>query len=298
MNRSPFLSAVVSLVLLAACAAQQPVRAPRGAWSEKYEWCDPYAYDTGSGGHPATWQCDPGSQAIVAAPAPAPAQRPAPVAAAPAPTPEPSPPASATFSPAAGTFTSAQHVALATESPGATIRYTTDGSTPTVSSTRYTGPIAVDRTTKLRALVTAKDAPPSAVSEAEYVIAPPPPVSSARVKVTEKKLELGEKVFFETSRATIKTTSYTLLDEVAQVLGANPGVRKVIVEGHTDNVGANEQNQALSEKRAAAVRDYLVNKGIAPDRLDAKGFGETRPIADNKTAAGRETNRRVEFVIP
>jgi outer membrane protein OmpA-like peptidoglycan-associated protein len=284
----------MSLVLVAACAAQQTVKAPKGAWSERFELCDPYAYDTGSGGHPATWLCDGAPAPVAAAPAPAP--QPAPVVAAPAP--RPAAPASATFDPAAGTFASTQRVALATESPGAAIHYTTDGSTPTASSPRYTGPIPVDRTTNVRAVVIATDAPPSGVTEAQYVIAPPPPVSSARVKVTEKKLELLEKVYFDTSRTSIKKTSLPLLDEVAQVLGANPGVKKVVVEGHSDNVGASGKNQALSEGRAAAVRDYLVKKGIASDRIEAKGFGQTRPIADNKTAAGREMNRRVEFVIP
>jgi outer membrane protein OmpA-like peptidoglycan-associated protein len=298
MNPSALLPVVMSLVLLAACAAQTRVKAPRGSWSEKDEWCDPYAYDTGSGGHPATWLCDGAPAPVVAAPAPAPAPRPAPVAAASAPSAKPAPPASATFHPAGGTFTSAQRVALATDSPGAAIHYTTDGSTPTASSQRYTDPIAVEKTTKVRALVTASDAPPSDVSEAEYVIAPPPPVSSARVKVTERKLELLEKVYFDTSRTSIKKTSLPLLDEVAQVLVANAGVKKVIVEGHTDAQGAPAKNQALSEGRAAAVRDYLVKKGIAPDRLESKGFGETRPIGDNKTPAGREANRRVEFVIP
>jgi outer membrane protein OmpA-like peptidoglycan-associated protein len=296
MNRSPFVPAIMSLVLLAACAAQPRVKAPRGAWSERYEPCDPYAYDTGSGGHPASWLCEGAPAPIVAAPAPVP--QPAPTVAAPAPTPKAAPPASATFHPAGGTFTSAQRVALVSDSPAATIHYTTDGSTPTASSPRYAGPIAVERTTKVRALVTAADAPPSDVSEAEYVIAPPPPVSSARVKVTERKLELLEKVYFETSRTSIKKTSLPLLDEVAQVLAANPAVKRVIIEGHTDDVGATAKNQALSEGRAASVRDYLVKKGVAGDRLESKGFGEARPIGDNKTPAGREANRRVEFVIP
>jgi outer membrane protein OmpA-like peptidoglycan-associated protein len=284
----------MALVIVAACAAQQaPVKAPKGSWSQRFELCDPYSYDTGSGGHPAAWLCEGAPAPVAAAPAPAP--QPAPVAAAPAPSPQPSP---ATFDPAPGTFTAAQRVALATETPGAAIHYTTDGSTPTASSPRYTGPIAIDRTSSVRAVVIATDAPPSGVSEAAYVIAPPPPVSSARVKVTEKKLELLEKVYFDTSRTSIKKTSLPLLDEVAQVLGANPGVKRVVVEGHSDNVGAGDKNQALSDGRAAAVREYLVKKGIAPDRIEAKGFGETRPIADNKTAAGREMNRRVEFVIP
>jgi outer membrane protein OmpA-like peptidoglycan-associated protein len=71
----------------------------------------------------------------------------------------------------------------------------------------------------------------------------------------------------------------------------------VLVEGHTDSTGKYESNIKLSERRAEAVRTYLVKKGVQPDRLEAKGFGPDRPVADNKTAAGREANRRVEFVL-
>jgi len=122
----------------------------------------------------------------------------------------------------------------------------------------------------------------------------PPP----RVKMTEKKLDLLEKVYFDTSKTTIKPGSFALLDEVAQVLNDNPQVKKVVIEGHTDNTGAADVNTKLSQGRAEAVRAYLVKKGVAADRLEAKGFGPTRPIADNKTAKGREANRRVDFVIP
>jgi outer membrane protein OmpA-like peptidoglycan-associated protein len=71
----------------------------------------------------------------------------------------------------------------------------------------------------------------------------------------------------------------------------------VRIEGHTDDKGNDKKNLKLSQGRADAVRDYLVNAGIAGDRLQSQGFGETRPIADNKTKEGREANRRVEFVI-
>ena len=81
------------------------------------------------------------------------------------------------------------------------------------------------------------------------------------------------------------------------MLVANPQVKKVRIEGHTDNTGAADFNTKLSQGRAKAVRDYLVKKGVAADRLEAKGFGPTQPIGDNKTAAGREANRRVEFEI-
>jgi outer membrane protein OmpA-like peptidoglycan-associated protein len=67
------------------------------------------------------------------------------------------------------------------------------------------------------------------------------------------------------------------------------------IEGHTDDVGADEFNQKLSQDRADSVRTYLVGKGIAEDRLEAVGYGETKPVQDNKTSAGRAANRRTEF---
>ena len=118
------------------------------------------------------------------------------------------------------------------------------------------------------------------------------------MKVTEKKLELLEKVYFDTSKTSIKPVSLPLLDEIAQVLVGNPQVKKVVVEGHTDNTGAAGFNTKLSQGRADAVKAYLVKKGVAADRLESKGFGPSQPIADNKTAKGREANRRVEFTIP
>ena len=69
------------------------------------------------------------------------------------------------------------------------------------------------------------------------------------------------------------------------------------MEGHTDNVGGEQYNMKLSESRAAAVRDYLVAQGIGSDKVTAKGFGMALPVADNRTAAGRQQNRRVELVV-
>ena len=67
--------------------------------------------------------------------------------------------------------------------------------------------------------------------------------------------------------------------------------------GHTDNVGSDDANMKLSKDRAEAVKDYLVSKGANPSRIEATGYGETQPIASNKTAAGRAKNRRVEFTL-
>jgi outer membrane protein OmpA-like peptidoglycan-associated protein len=88
----------------------------------------------------------------------------------------------------------------------------------------------------------------------------------------------------------------TELDKGAQILKAHPAIN-ISIEGHTDNTGTAAGNQKLSEKRAAAVKNYLVKKGIDADRMSASGYGQTKPVADNKTSAGRASNRRVEFKI-
>ncbi len=118
-----------------------------------------------------------------------------------------------------------------------------------------------------------------------------------RVALTSQKIELGEKVYFDTGKATIQPASFPLLDEVADVLREHSEIKRILVEGHTDNTGGTELNAKLSQERAEAVRAYLHGKGIAPGRLDAKGFGETRPVASNDDEKGREANRRVELTI-
>ncbi len=118
------------------------------------------------------------------------------------------------------------------------------------------------------------------------------------VVITEAKLEIKDKVFFDTDKDTIKKKSFPLLDNVAAVLQAHPEIKKVRVEGHTDNVGPDAHNKDLSERRAKSVRKYLIDQGhVDAGRLDAAGYGPDRPIADNATDDGRAQNRRVEFVI-
>ena len=101
-------------------------------------------------------------------------------------------------------------------------------------------------------------------------------------------------VTFETSSSVIRPSSYGKLDEVAEALKANPDVR-VEISGHTDNVGSDEGNLTLSQARAESVRRYFIEKGVAADRMEAKGYGETKPVATNDTAEGRAENRRVEM---
>lgn len=117
-----------------------------------------------------------------------------------------------------------------------------------------------------------------------------------KIQVSKEKIEIKEKIRFATGKDTILFDSYPLLDEIAQAIKDNPKMQ-VSIEGHTDSQGSDEFNMKLSQKRADAVRDYLIARGIEPDRLKAVGFGETRPIAPNDTEEGREKNRRVEFNI-
>ena len=101
---------------------------------------------------------------------------------------------------------------------------------------------------------------------------------------------------FENGKATIKSSSYKILNDIAKIFIDNP-TYIIEVQGHTDNVGKYDYNMDLSERRAQSVRTYLVNKGVPAQRLTAHGYGPDKPIADNKTKAGRAKNRRVEFNI-
>lgn len=103
-------------------------------------------------------------------------------------------------------------------------------------------------------------------------------------------------IFFDSNKSTLKPESYPELDRVAAFLKDNPGI-EIEIDGHTDNVGADDSNNLLSNNRAKVVYDYIVAKGIATSRLKYKGFGETKPLATNDTDDGKAKNRRVEFLI-
>jgi len=100
---------------------------------------------------------------------------------------------------------------------------------------------------------------------------------------------------FETGKSDIKPESQKIIDQIAEMLVQNPGL-KISIEGHTDNVGTPASNQTLSLNRANAVMAALVKKGIDKSRLSAQGWGQTKPIADNGTTDGKALNRRVEIV--
>jgi outer membrane protein OmpA-like peptidoglycan-associated protein len=124
----------------------------------------------------------------------------------------------------------------------------------------------------------------------------PPPKKYTLIEVTREKIELKQQVHFATGKFRVLPDSFPLLDEVVQALNDSPEMR-ISVEGHTDNVGGEAVNMTLSQHRAEAVRDYLVAKGIAPARLEAVGYGPTKPIASNKTPSGKAKNRRTELRI-
>lgn len=118
-----------------------------------------------------------------------------------------------------------------------------------------------------------------------------------KVVISKDKLIITEPVYFATNKDTILKKSYDIINEVARVLVENPQIKLVRVEGHTDDRGRDEYNQELSQRRANSVRKYLINKGVDKDRLEAVGYGESQPIAENETKEGRDKNRRVEFTI-
>ena len=126
--------------------------------------------------------------------------------------------------------------------------------------------------------------PPAPVAQA----APPPPPA-------KKKIVLRS-VHFDFDKATLKADAKPILDEAIQVLKQEGSV-DIVVEGHTDSVGTDQYNQALSRRRAETVRSYLVDHGIARSRITADGMGESKPVASNDTADGRAQNRRVELHV-
>ena len=113
----------------------------------------------------------------------------------------------------------------------------------------------------------------------------------------KNKLLIKGAITFDTGKATIKKESFIVLDAIAELLGAHPEIKRLLVVGHTDDVGSAALNLDLSRRRARSVVQYLVGKAIEPGRLRSEGFGESRPVAPNTTPLGRARNRRVEFTV-
>jgi outer membrane protein OmpA-like peptidoglycan-associated protein len=119
----------------------------------------------------------------------------------------------------------------------------------------------------------------------------------AQARETERGpvLTLGD-VLFEFNRADLKSGAMQKLYPLVAFLQENP-TRSVVIEGHTDNIGSDSYNFELSQRRAEAVRAFLLQNGIRAERITAQGRGESYPVAANDTEAGRQQNRRVEIVI-
>jgi OOP family OmpA-OmpF porin len=123
------------------------------------------------------------------------------------------------------------------------------------------------------------------------------PESPPRVEVRDNKIAISEKIQFAYDKADILPASFGLLDEVASVITKHPHIKRIRIEGHASADGEATHNMKLSEARASSVMAYLVKKGVSKALLVSRGFGITKPIADNATEDGREKNRRVEFNI-
>jgi outer membrane protein OmpA-like peptidoglycan-associated protein len=126
---------------------------------------------------------------------------------------------------------------------------------------------------------------------------PPPPPPPTEIRVTCEKIEFPGKVQFKSGSDVIQARSHDLLLQIAEVMRTAKHIKKIRVEGHTDDSGSDTANLKLSDKRAASVKKFLVDSGIETARLESQGFGEGKPLTENKTKAGKEANRRVEFMI-
>lgn len=118
-----------------------------------------------------------------------------------------------------------------------------------------------------------------------------------KAMIVGSTIKINERVEFDTAQATIRTESDALLNAVANIFKEHPEIKKVNVQGHTDNRGTRAYNLRLSKQRAAAVVDWLVRHGIDAGRLTSEGIGPDKPADTNETAEGRQNNRRVEFII-
>ncbi|HEY0611380.1 MAG TPA: OmpA family protein, partial [Chitinophaga sp.] len=115
-------------------------------------------------------------------------------------------------------------------------------------------------------------------------------------EITHEVSSKSYEIQFETGSSVIKPASYSTLDDILKSAVVAEGL-KLGVYGHTDNVGNDEANLKLSNERAAAVKSYLVGKGLSTERLESKGYGASKPVADNTTTEGRARNRRVQIVL-
>ncbi len=124
------------------------------------------------------------------------------------------------------------------------------------------------------------------------------PVKVYKLVVRKKdKIEIKQQVHFATNKSKVLPDSFELLNEVASLFKDNPDIKKVRIEGHTDSVGSDSHNMKLSQDRANSVMAYIIKQGVDPTRMEAVGYGPSRPIESNATSSGRAANRRTEFNI-
>jgi OmpA-OmpF porin, OOP family len=116
------------------------------------------------------------------------------------------------------------------------------------------------------------------------------------IKIDPPKDFVLKSVFFDTGKSSLKPNSFTALNDLVEILKIK-NTMVVEIQGHTDNVGKEEDNLKLSQERADEVRKYLVSKGIAAARISAKGYGQTMPVADNSSDAGKAKNRRTSLKV-
>ena len=154
------------------------------------------------------------------------------------------------------------------------------------------GPIAFSDDSAL--VIVGNPPPPPPPPEPEPEPEPPKP---KHVTIKGDRLEIDDKIQFEYNKADIKEESHELLNDIVSTLKEHEEIQEMSIEGHTDSDGKAKYNKKLSQSRADSVKQYLVDAGIDEARLVTKGWGEEKPIADNKTDEGKETNRRVEFLI-
>jgi OmpA-OmpF porin, OOP family len=144
-------------------------------------------------------------------------------------------------------------------------------------------------------VVTPADVKPRTENTVDIMLRPKP--KSSLVSVGKGEITIKQQVQFALDSAVILPESFGLLTEIADTLIRHSEIRRVEVQGHTDNSGTPEHNKVLSEQRSEAVRAWLVQHGVASDKLVARGYGQEKPLAPNVTAGNRARNRRVQFII-
>lgn len=147
------------------------------------------------------------------------------------------------------------------------------------------------------ALTVVGEPPPPPPPPPEPEPEPEPPPQPKRVEVTAAAIVINEKILFEVDKAVIRPESFDLMNEITTVIKDNPRIKKISIEGHTDDDGKAGYNKKLSQRRADSVMKYLVEHGVEAERLVAVGFGEDKPLVENDSPENKEKNRRVEFII-